>query len=92
MTKKLTITVFNESTKACIGASAGEKSVALSTNWRVGMSSRSRRFFRGSLVDAYRAMTADEQAAREAHEWTEGLIGETLADEDFSDWPGNPSR
>ncbi len=32
----------------------------------------------GSLADAYRAMAADEQAEREAYEWTENLIGETL--------------
>jgi hypothetical protein len=42
--------------------------------------------FRGSLADAYWAMAADE------HDWTESLIGETLPDEDFSDWPGYPSR
>jgi predicted CopG family antitoxin len=48
--------------------------------------------FHGSLADAYRAMAADEEAAREAHDWTESLIGETLPDEDFSGWPGYPSR
>jgi predicted CopG family antitoxin len=48
--------------------------------------------FRGSLADAYRAMAADEEAEREAHDWTERLIGETLPDEDFSGWPGYPSR
>ena len=48
--------------------------------------------FRGSLAEGYRAMAADEEAEREAHEWIEGLIGETLPDEDFSDWPGYPSR
>jgi predicted CopG family antitoxin len=48
--------------------------------------------FQGTLADAYRAMAADETAAREAREWSEGLIGETLPDEDFSGWPGYPSR
>jgi hypothetical protein len=48
--------------------------------------------FRGSLADAYRAIAADEAGEREAKEWTEGLIGKTLPDEDFSDWPGYPSR
>jgi predicted CopG family antitoxin len=48
--------------------------------------------FRGSLADAYRAMAADEEAEREAHDWSEGLIGETLPDEDFSGCPGYPSR
>jgi hypothetical protein len=48
--------------------------------------------FQGSLAEAYRAMAADEEAEREAHEWTENLIGETLPDEDFSDWDRHPSR
>jgi predicted CopG family antitoxin len=48
--------------------------------------------FRGSLADAYKALAADEAREAEAREWSEGLIGETLPDEDFSDWPGYPSR
>lgn len=48
--------------------------------------------FRGSLAEAYRAMAADEEAERAARDWTESVIGETLPDEDFSDWPGYPSR
>src|SRR5712691_8266466 len=40
----------------------------------------------------YAEAAADEAAEREAKEWTEGLIGDTLDDEDFSDWPGYPSR
>lgn len=40
----------------------------------------------------YAEMAADEEAEREAHAWTESNIGETLDDEDFSDWPGYPSR
>jgi hypothetical protein len=48
--------------------------------------------FRGTLAEAYRSMAADEAAERAAEEWTEGLIGKTLPDEDFSDWPGYPSR
>jgi len=36
-------------------------------------------------------MAADEEAQREALDWTESLIGETWPDEDFSDWPGYPS-
>jgi hypothetical protein len=39
--------------------------------------------FRGSLADAYRAMAADEEAEREAHEWIEGLIGDSLPVEGF---------
>jgi len=37
-------------------------------------------------------MAADEEAERAARDWTESVIGETLPDEDFSDWPGYPSR
>ena len=48
--------------------------------------------FQGSLADAYRAMAADDVAEGEANTWIEGLIGETLPEEDFSDWPGYPSR
>ena len=48
--------------------------------------------FRGSLADAYRAMAADEKSDREAHDWAESLIGESLPDEDFSAWPDYPSR
>jgi hypothetical protein len=39
--------------------------------------------FRGSLADAYRSMATDEAAAIEAREWSEGLIGDTLSDEDI---------
>jgi hypothetical protein len=48
--------------------------------------------FRGSLAYAYRVMAGDEEAQREAYDWSECLIGETLPDEDFSDWPGYSSR
>ena len=50
------------------------------------------KMFRGSLADSYRAIAADEATGREANAWTEGLIGKTLPDEDFSDWPGHPTR
>jgi hypothetical protein len=48
--------------------------------------------FRGSLADAYRAMAADEEANREARAWNEGLIGDTLPDDDFRGWPRRSSR
>ena len=48
--------------------------------------------FHGPRADAYRALAADETAVRAAREWSDGLIGETLPDEDFSGWPGYPSR
>ena len=48
--------------------------------------------FTGSLDEAYREMAADEDREREAREWIESGVGECLPDEDFSDWPGYPSR
>jgi hypothetical protein len=48
--------------------------------------------FRGVLADAYREMAGDEKAERAARDWIEGLIGETLPDEDFGDLPGYPSQ
>ncbi len=38
------------------------------------------------LDAGYAAMAADEEHEREALEWSEGLIGETLKDEDWKDW------
>jgi hypothetical protein len=48
--------------------------------------------FRGMLAEAYRAIAADAVTERESQEWIEGLIGEALPDEDFTDWPGYPLR
>jgi predicted CopG family antitoxin len=48
--------------------------------------------FRGSLTEAYRQMATDEEAEREAGEWIEDGLNETLPDEDFRAWPGYPSR
>ncbi len=48
--------------------------------------------FEGSLDKAYREMADEEEREREAREWIESGVGETLPDEDFSDWPGYPSR
>ncbi|MEA2870878.1 MAG: hypothetical protein QOH67_854 [Hyphomicrobiales bacterium] len=92
MTKKLTITVSDE--------------VYEGLHRRIGRRKISRfiddiarehvveqpEVFRGSLADGYREMAADEEAEKEAHEWIESNMGETLDDEDFSGWPGYPSR
>ena len=48
--------------------------------------------FNGSLAEAYRQMASDEAAEREAGDWIEGRLSETLPDEDFRDWPSYPSR
>jgi hypothetical protein len=43
------------------------------------------------LDSGYAEAAADEQSELEALEWCEALIGETLDDEDFTDWPNFPS-
>ena len=48
--------------------------------------------FEGTLDEAYSEMAADEEREREAQEWIASGVGECLPDEDFSDWPGYPSR
>jgi predicted CopG family antitoxin len=48
--------------------------------------------FRGSLADAYRSMASDEERELHARDWSNGLTGDTLPDEDFSGWPGYPAR
>jgi predicted CopG family antitoxin len=92
MTKKLTITVSDEvydGLRRKIGSRRISRFIDELARRHVVERPEA---FRGSLADAYRAIAADEEAEREAAEWTEGLIGETLPDEDFSDWPGDPSR
>jgi predicted CopG family antitoxin len=92
MAKKLTITVSNEVYEGLhrrIGRRKISRFIDALARRHVVEKPEA---FRGSLADAYRSMSADEEAAREARDWTEGLIGDTLPDEDFSDWPGHPSR
>jgi hypothetical protein len=47
---------------------------------------------RDQLAADYAEAAADEEREREAKEWVEADLGDTLPDEDFSDWPGYPSR
>jgi predicted CopG family antitoxin len=44
------------------------------------------------LAQEYAEAAADEGAESDALEWIEPGLGETLADEDFSGWPGYPAR
>ncbi len=44
------------------------------------------------LEKGYAEAAADVEREREALEWCEAFIGETLDDEDFSDWPDYPTR
>jgi predicted CopG family antitoxin len=92
MTKKLTITVSDEVYEG-LHRRIGPRRISRFINELARYHVLERpTTFRGSLADAYRAMAADEEAERAARDWTEGLIGKTLPNEDFSDWPGYPSR
>lgn len=44
------------------------------------------------LADEYAEAARDDEAEREATEWIESDVGETLPDEDFGGWPGHPPR
>jgi predicted CopG family antitoxin len=44
------------------------------------------------IARGYAEAAADEEQERQAKEWIESNVGETLDDEDFSGWPGYPSR
>ena len=86
MTKKLTITVSDE--------------VYLGLHRRVGRRKISplidrlaREHLRAKpLAQEYAEAAADENAEGDAADWIEAGVGETLADEDFSGWPGYPAR
>jgi len=45
-----------------------------------------------ALADEYAQAARDEAAEREALEWIEACVGETLDDEDFVDPSGRPPR
>ena len=86
MTKKLTITVSDD--------------VYDDLHRRVGRRKISRFIDRlardhlqpQTLAEEYAEAAHDGKAEREALAWIESGVGETLDDEDFSDWPGHPSR
>jgi hypothetical protein len=52
---------------------------------------KAKRAIGDELDKAYTEAAADVQGELEALEWCEALIGETLDDEDFTDWPNYPS-
>ena len=45
-----------------------------------------------TLAAEYAEAAKDEEAEADAQEWIEAGVGECLPEEDFSDWPGHPSR
>jgi hypothetical protein len=86
MTKKLTITVSDEVYRGLHGRIGRRKISRLIDNL-------AREHLRGKpLAQEYAEATANEAAEREASDWIEAGVGETLTDEDFSGWPGYPSR
>jgi hypothetical protein len=92
MTKKLTITVSDEVYDG-LHRRIGRRKISRFIN------DLARRHvvekpevFRGPIAEGYRTMAEDEEREAEARQWSEGFIGDTLVDEDFSDWPGYPSR
>jgi hypothetical protein len=92
MTKKLTITVSDEVYEGLHRRIGRRKISRFIDDLARDHVVEKPQVFRGSLAEGYRAMAADQETEREAREWTESHVGETLDDEDFSDWPGYPSR
>jgi predicted CopG family antitoxin len=86
VTKKLTITVSDEVYEG-LHRHVGRRKIS-----RFMDSLARERLQPRSLAEEYAEAAQDEEAEREAREWIEAGVGETLDDEDFSDWPGFPSR
>ena len=49
-------------------------------------------FMEKQLNVDYAEAAADQNREREAKEWTDDRVDEALPDEDFSGWPGYPTR
>jgi predicted CopG family antitoxin len=98
MTKKLTISVSDEVYEG-LHRHVGRRRISRCLNdlaKRHVLDPRSGDYWSSAsdeeLARGYAEAAKDEAAEREATEWIEALVGETLDDEDFSDWPGYPSR
>jgi len=86
MTKKLTITVSDEVYRH-LHRRIGRRKISRFID------EMAREHFMEKQLDAdYAEAAADEQREREAGEWIESGIDEGLPDEDFSEWPGYPTR
>ena len=86
MTKKLTITVSDE-TYERLHRRIGRRKIS-----RFIDDLTREHFMEKQLVADYAEAAADEQRERDAKEWIESGVDEGLPDEDFSDWPGRPTR
>jgi hypothetical protein len=86
MAKKLTITVSDEVYEG-LYARVGPRRIGKCVEHLVREDLRPR-----DLAAEYAEAAKDEEAEAEAREWIESGVGDCLPDEDFSDWPGYPSR
>jgi len=86
MTKKLTITVSDEVYKH-LHRRIGRRKIS-----RFIDEMAREHFMEKQLEVDCREAAADEEREREATEWSESGVDEGLPDEDFSGWPGYPTR
>jgi predicted CopG family antitoxin len=86
MTKKLTITVSDE-VYAGLHRKIGRRKISGFINDIARERLKPR-----SLAQEYAEAAKNENAEQDARDWLEADVGETLTDEDFSDWPRYPSR
>jgi hypothetical protein len=86
MTKKLTITVSDEVYRG-LHRKIGRRKISRLID---GLA---REHLRGRpMAQEYAEAASDEGAECDALDWIEPGVGEHLADEDFSGWPGYPAR
>jgi predicted CopG family antitoxin len=86
MVKKLTITVSDDVYEG-LHRRIGRRKISRFIDELARESLRPR-----ALADEYAQATQDEAAEREALEWIEAGVGETLDDEDFVEPSGRPPR
>ena len=98
MTKKLTITVSDEVYEGLhrrVGRRKISRFIDDLAREHVTDRQTGERWLNASdndLAKGYAEAAADEESEQEALEWIESDVGETLDDEDFSGWPGYPTR
>ena len=86
MTKKLTITVSDQ-VYSGLHRKVGRRKISRLID------SLAREHLRAKpLAQEYAEAATDENAERDARDWIEPGVGDTLTDEDFSGWPGHPAR
>lgn len=86
MTKKLTITVSDEVYRG-LHRHVGRRKISPLIDKLAREHLRAK-----PLAQEYAEAATDESAERDALDWIELGVGDTLAEEDFSGWPGYPAR